>query len=184
MYYKKLEGKRIFLSPISLNDYQMITKWMNDESVSCGLGNFKYNVTELAEREYLENSSRKGDYQFAIIRKEDYQMIGIYNLELKDDASKRFFVGGFIGELSDRGKGFGTEALSLITKYAFDGLNAQTIYSGIYAFNLSSLKSAQKVGYQVIGKFRNSYYYNGTYYDEINIEFIREDYIKLRKNII
>lgn len=176
MYYKKYEGDRIYLSPICADDYQVYTKWMNDETLSSGLGTFSMNITELSEKEWIDSTSKKGEYNFAIIRKEDNKIIGNYGLELKNEIARRYHVGGFIGEKEERGKGYGTEALKLITKFAFEILNAESVYSGIFAFNNGSIKSAEKAGYKQVGKYRNAYFYNMNFYDEINVDIIKEDY--------
>lgn len=176
MYYKKYESERLYLSPLNADDYPIYTKWLNDESLSSGLGVFKTNVTELNERDWIENAAKKGENHFSIIRKEDDKIIGSFLIELRDDVARRFHYSGFIGEKEDRGKGYGTEALKLVTKYAFEILNAETIHSGIYAFNESSLKSAQKAGYSIVGKHRNSYFYNGKLHDIYLVEIIKEDY--------
>ncbi len=180
MYYKKYESESLYLSPICLDDYQIFTKWLNDETLSRGLGNFKANINELNEKELLENFCKKGNHNYALIRKEDNELIGTYGLEVKDDVSRRYHVGGFIGEISERGKGYGTEALKLITKFAFEILNAQTVYSGIFSFNEPSIKAAQKAGYRIAGKYRNAYFYNGKYHDQLLIEMIKEDYLKIK----
>lgn len=181
MYYKKYEGERIYLSPINVEDYQTYTRWINDETLSSGLGNFKFNFTELSEKDWLENSSKKGEHNFAIIRKEDNKLIGSYGLEVKDNTSRRMHIGGFIGDIENRGKGYGTEALKLITKFAFEILNAETLYSGIFSFNEASIKSAQKAGYSIAGKYRNAYFYNGKFHDEYCVEITKEDYLKNKK---
>lgn len=176
MYYKKYESERLYLSPRIADDYQIYTKWMNDESLGSGLGTFKTMFTELAEKEWIENACKKDLPDFSLIRKEDNKIIGAYGLELKDGVARRYHVGGFIGEKEDRGKGYGTEALMLITKYAFEILNAETLFSGIYEFNEASLKAAKKAGYSVVGKFRKSYFYGGKLNDEYMVEITKEDY--------
>ena len=110
MYYKKYEGKRIYLSPMNIEDYKIYTKWLNDETLSRGLGSMKLLFSELAEKEWIERESKSDNFNFSIIDKNSDTMIGSYGLELKDQVSKRYHVGGFIGEKEDRGKGYGTEA--------------------------------------------------------------------------
>ena len=178
MYYKKYEGENLYLSPMNVDDYQTYTKWLNDETLTRGLGNFSFNITELSEKEWIENVCKKGEHHYSIIRKADNELIGTYGLELKSEISRRFHVGGFIGEADERGKGYGTEALKLIIKYAFEVLNAETLYSGIYSFNEASVKSAEKAGCKVAGRYRNAYFYNGEYHDQICVEITREDYLK------
>ena len=182
MYYKKLEGEKVYFSPMTPDDYQIFTKWINDESTSRGLGNYNSMITEMSEKEYLEDvCSKTNKHNFAVIDKETDKIIGTYSLEVRDEISRRIFVGGFIGEKENRGKGYGTECLKLITKYAFDILNAKSVFSGIYSFNETSLHVAKKVGYTVAGRYRSAYYYNGEYHDEICVEMLREDYKKLEK---
>ena len=181
MYYKKYEGKRIYLSPMSLDDYKIYTRWVNDETLSRGLGNLKFLIGEENEKEWIEREIKGSNYNFSIIDKKSDTMIGSYGLEVKDSVSRRFHIGGFIGEKEDRGKGYGTEALELVSKFAFEVLNANSLYSGIYSFNEPSLKSAKKAGYKIAGKFRESYYYNGVFYDEYMVEMTKKDYLKLKK---
>ena len=166
---------------MNVEDYQIYTRWLNDESLSSGLGSMKYLFSEQKEKEWIENESKGSNYNFSIIDKNTDTMIGSYGLEVKDNVSRRFHVGGFIGEKEDRGKGYGTEALELVTKFAFEVLNANTLFSGIFSFNEVSLKSAKKAGYKVAGKFREAYFYNGNYYDEYMVEITKKDYYRHKK---
>lgn len=184
MYYKKYEGERVYLSPMSLDDYKTYTAWVNDETLARGIGNFKMLITEENEKEWISSQDKNGIFSFAVIDKKTNKLLGNYGLEVRDQVSRRFHVGGFIGEKENRGKGYGTEALMLVTKFAFEILNANTLFSGIYSFNEASLKSAKKAGYKEAGRFRNSYYYNSKFYDEIMIEMTREDYDELKKGEI
>ena len=181
MYYKKYEGKRIYLSPMNSEDYKIFTAWVNDETLARGIGNFKYLISEEKEKEWIDEKIKNNDYNFCIVLKSNDTLIGSYGLEVKDQVSRRFHIGGFIGNKEDRGKGYGTEALELVTKFAFEVLNANSVYSGIFSFNEASLKSAKKAGYKIAGKFREAYFYNGEYYDEILIEMTKKDYYKKKK---
>lgn len=178
MYYKKFESENLYLSPMHVDDYQIYTKWVNDESLASGVGNFKLNITELSEKEWIENVCKNGEYHFSVVRKIDNKLLGTYGLKMEDSISRRMHMGGFIGDKEDRGKGYGTEALKLITKYAFEILNANTLFSGIYSFNEASLASAKKSGYSVVGRYRDAYFYNNQYWDEICVDITREDYEK------
>jgi len=54
MYYKKLIGKRCYLSPIDIEDCQKYTRWVNDMEVVIGLTIASNLYTEQKEREVLE----------------------------------------------------------------------------------------------------------------------------------
>lgn len=53
MLYKKLEGENLYLAPIDTNHVELLTKWVNDETLSRGLGGTSFVYTELGEKEYL-----------------------------------------------------------------------------------------------------------------------------------
>ncbi|MDD4298704.1 MAG: GNAT family protein, partial [Bacilli bacterium] len=180
MYYKKYESKNLYLSPMCVEDYKTYTRWVNDESLASGLGNFSINMTEEKEKEWLEYTNKKNEYNFAVIRKNDDKLLGNYGLEMKNEVSRRYHIGGFICEKDERGKGYGTEALELITKFAFEIINAETLFSTIFSFNEASLKSAIKAGYNEAGRYRKAYFYKGEYHDEICIEITKGDYLKTK----
>lgn len=153
MYVKKIEGERIYLSPMNVEDAPLYTKWVNDESLASGLGNYKLYMSEVGEKNWLqEQAAQMIHHNYAVIRKEDDMLLGNYGLELKDAISHRYHVGGFIGEKENRGKGYGSEALQLISKYAFEVLNAHTLYSGIFAFTkrLYNLRKNVDIKLQVV----------------------------------
>ena len=56
MYYKKLVGDRIYLSPKSENDIQKYTEWLNDFEVTDHIGRSPFLMTELQEKEWVENA--------------------------------------------------------------------------------------------------------------------------------
>ena len=178
MYYKKYSSKRIYLSPLDVDDFKLYTKWINDEKISRGINQIHKVINENIEKEWLLNAYKKGRYQFAVVDNSTDKPIGIYGLELKNSISKQYFFVGFIGESKYRGKGYGTEALTLLTKFAFEILNAHSLYTTIYNYNIESIKSANKAGYKKCGQLKEAIYYNSKYYNEIFMEMTKEDYLK------
>lgn len=181
MYYKKYIGKNIYFSPLNENDVALYTKWINDENISRGINQVHNIVTEIQEKNWIAHAYEKNRYQFVVVDKKNDKPIGIYGLELKNNISKRYYFVGFIGEESYRGKGYGTEALKLLTKFAFEILNAHTLYTTIYQFNEASIKSISKAKFKKSGVFSESVYYNMKYYDEIIYEMTKQNYIEMEK---
>jgi hypothetical protein len=46
------------------DNYQTYTRWINDETLSKGIGNFKFNFTELSEKEWIENVCKKDEHHY------------------------------------------------------------------------------------------------------------------------
>ena len=54
-YFKKLVGKKVYLSPINIDDYEIYTKWMNDFKVTNGIGASAKVYTLEKEKECITN---------------------------------------------------------------------------------------------------------------------------------
>ena len=181
MYYKKMCGEKIYLSPLNIEDYEKYTKWINDSSVAKNINQLHNITTEDNEKKWIERAYQNYRYQFAIVEEKKNIPLGICGLELINNISKRYHIVCFIGDDDNRNKGYGTEAIKLTLKFAFEVLNAHTVFSTIYEFNEASLAVTKKLGFKNVGKFRESIYQNLKYYDEVIIEMTKNDYINFLK---
>ena len=183
-YFKKLVGDSIYLSPMSIEDAEKFTEWMNDFETTDYIGRSSQIVTLQGEKEYLEKNVK--DNQFAIVSLEDDELIGTVSLEKIDYINRKATLGIFIGEKEARNKGYGTEAIKLILEYGFRYLNLNNIKLDLMEFNERAYKCYQKCGFKEYGRRRKSNFINGKYYDTIEMDILEEefegDYI-INKNI-
>ncbi|MCF7815351.1 MAG: GNAT family N-acetyltransferase, partial [Candidatus Cloacimonetes bacterium] len=84
--------------------------------------------------------------------------------------------GIFIGNKNYWGKGYGSEALSLLLDYGFNILNLNNIMLETFSFNERALKSYKKVGFKEIGRRRQAIIMGGKKYDEILLDILAEDF--------
>ena len=75
-YFKKIPGERIYLSPLSLEDVEKCTNWLNDRAVTEGLGDSHMVINIANEKEWIENALKKGEYQFSIVCNDNNEAIG------------------------------------------------------------------------------------------------------------
>lgn len=160
-YFKKIEGEKVYLSPMNLEDIEKYVKWMNDFSTTDGLGSSSKVTTFESERSWLINNMDKKEQQFAIVLKETDKLIGNCGFVDINHLHQRGEVGLFIGEEENRSKGYGTEALSLLVEYGFNYLNLKNIMLKVFSFNKRAIKSYEKIGFKVFGKRTEDYYLNG-----------------------
>ena len=73
-YFKKLVGKKCYLSPMNVEDAEQFTEWMNDLEVITHLGASAEPVTIAAERKKLEELGDK--HVYAIVDIETDKLIG------------------------------------------------------------------------------------------------------------
>jgi RimJ/RimL family protein N-acetyltransferase len=79
-----------------------------------------------------------------------------------------------IGKKEMWGQGIGTEAISLITDFAFDTLNMHKIEAGILEGNSASQKAFENAGFKEEGRKRGNRFLNGKHVDVILMGKINE----------
>lgn len=177
-YFKKIEGERLYLSPISMEDAEIYTKWLNDFKVTDGLClSSQLNNIE-SEKEWIQKTLEKGELSFAIIKKENDTLIGNISFSKVDYKNQKTEVGIFIGEEEDKNKGYGTEALKLLIKYGFEYQNFNNIMLKVFSFNEGAIKCYKKVGFKEFGRRSQTYIINNNWYDTIYMEILKNDYFK------
>ena len=174
-YFQKLKGERIYLSPISPQDYEQYTKWMNDHRITDNLGisRILYDVDK--EKEFL-TSAQKNDYHFAIINYSDDKLLGNVSLFNLNSVNQTADFGTFIGEETNRNKGYGTEAGRLVLNYGFNTLNLRNIMLKVFSFNKAAIACYEKLGFKKIGIRRQSYFIHGRFHDEVYMDILREEF--------
>ena len=80
-YVKKLQGPRVYLSPMCAQDAQRYYEWVNDPAVTDGVGTTANVISLEGEQRWLAENS--DDYQFAIVLQEQDRLIG--NCGIKRD---------------------------------------------------------------------------------------------------
>lgn len=176
MYFKKLEGKRVYLSPMTLDDVNDYTKWMNDRKVTDNIHSTSKVVTTIGEKEWVEKLMSKGGHTFAIVLKENDELIGncgLMDTDYKDGTST---IGIFIGDEENRGNGLGTEVIDLLLDYGFNVLRLHNINLGVFSFNERAIACYKKLGFKEYGRRHESYFLDGKWHDEIEMEMLESDY--------
>jgi RimJ/RimL family protein N-acetyltransferase len=174
-YFKKLEGPRVYLSPINLDDVEIYADWINNLSVSVNLNQAKNQISVVREREILEGMAKEG-YHFAIVSCQSDELLGNCSLFNVSNVHGSAEIGIFIGEEQNRGKGYGTDAMKLLIAYGFKILNLNNIMLRVYSFNESAIKAYLKVGFKEFGRRHASALINRCRYDEIYMEILSADF--------
>jgi len=185
-YYKKLIGERIYLSPVSVEDAEKYVEWFCDFKTTDGIGKSSSIMTVESEREWLESTLKNNDLNFAIVDLENDELIGNCGIMNINHINRSAEVGIFIGDENKRSNGYGTESLRLLLDYGFNYLNMNNIMLNVKSFNERAIACYKKIGFKEFGRRRESYFLNGKYYDDIQMDILAREfkgsYIK-NKNI-
>jgi RimJ/RimL family protein N-acetyltransferase len=81
-----------------------------------------------------------------------------------------------IGDSSDRRKGYGRDALSLMLHYAFKELNLFRLNANIPGYNQAGLHLFEKAGFKEEARRREAYRWAGSRWDGIFLGLLKEDW--------
>ena len=175
-YYKKIEGKRLYLSPICMEDAETYVTWFSDKNISRNLHGASKVATIESEKAWIANVLEEQKYNFAIVLKENNELIGNCGFGDLNFIDGEASIGIFLGEEKARNQGYGAEVLHLLLEYGFQILRLHSIFLTVYDFNEPAIRCYEKVGFKECGRRHECYYYNGTYHDRIMMEIIDRDW--------
>ena len=103
----------------------------------------------------------------AIISRNDNRHIGNIKLGPISRHHQRAYISFFIGDKSYRGKGIATEAVRLLSDYAFRDLSLAKVIGGCYSNNSGSKKVFEKAGFKLEGILKKQFRYENEFVDEL-----------------
>ncbi len=161
-----MNSQEIKIRPLELSDTSEIAILANNKNVWDNLRDYIPFPYSEDDAEFFINLSKNDDptQNFGI----EYhgKICGVIGLVIQKDVYKKSAeIGYWIGE-SYWGKGIATKAVELITAYGFSKLNLVRIYSGVFEFNVASMKVLEKNEYIKEGIFKKAIFKNGKIYDE------------------
>ena len=174
-YYKKLLGEKIYLSPMTTEDAEKFTEWLNNFQTTDYIGRSGAIITLEGEKQFLEEHIKE-EAAFGIIELETDKIVGTISLEKIDHLNGTGTLGIFIGDTQARNKGYGTEAIRLILDYGFNYLNLNNICLDVLEVNKRALACYKKCGFKEYGRRRKCKFINGKYYDSIEMDILAEEF--------
>lgn len=149
----KLKGDIVELRALEPEDLQFLYELENNPDIweiSGTLKPYSKHVLQL----YLKNAHRDifevKQLRLCICNKKG-QTIGLIDLYDFDPKNRRAGVGIIIMEKGERNKGAGTEALSLLMKYAFSILDLRQLFANVGEENTASIRLFSKLGFEKAG---------------------------------
>jgi RimJ/RimL family protein N-acetyltransferase len=173
-----LKGHLVRLAPVDHEELaSMIVKWSRDSEywrlmASEASRPFSINQTRTwFEKEQPDN------FNFLIRGLENNQAIGDIGLDGVRWNHGETFVGIGIGERAYLGKGYGTDAMQIILRYAFQELNLQRVALDVFEYNPRAIRSYEKVGFRHEGRVRECLQRAGRRWDLIYMGITREEWL-------
>ena len=174
-YFKRLTGKKCYLSPMNPEDAPKYVGWFNDLEVAVNLKT-QMNINLVSEREFLEKNLKEGSPFFAIVDLATDKLIGNCGLHDIGWIGRHAEFGILIGEKDYWNKGYGEEATRLILDYGFNIINLHNIFLKVLEFNKRAVRAYEKAGFKQIGRWRKAVQIAGKRYDYILMDILADEF--------
>ncbi len=173
----KIQGERLHLRALSPEDVtQSYLDWMRDPKVNRYLeSRFSRHTLESLRSFVIAMNESPDNYLFGVFLEPRGEHIGNIKIGSISQHHRHADVGLIIGAKTAWGMGYGTEAIRLVTRHAFDHLGLNKLYAGMYAENAGSARAFLKAGYREIGVLKKHVLCDGRFIDSLMVEICRDD---------
>ncbi|MCE5259529.1 MAG: GNAT family N-acetyltransferase [Chloroflexi bacterium] len=172
-----LHGENILLSAVTKADAPAIARWTADAEYLRLLDADP--ARPLNEDQVLEWISeipkRKNSFPFALRRKSDQELVGLTELDDVNWQHGNAYLSIGLGK-PYWDMGFGTEAMELIVRYAFQELNLHRLQLTVFEYNERALAVYRKVGFVEEGRQREWIHRDGKRYAMILMGLLASDW--------
>ena len=176
---QRLVGMNLFLRKLLPEDAcERYVDWLNNPEVNRYLESRFVRWTLESVRAYIEARQNAREHFFAICGKTVGQHIGNIKLGPIDPHHRCADVSLFIGERTHWGRGAGREAISLVTRHAFEDLDLLKLQAGAYLANVACIKAFERSGFSREGLLRERVLSNGVPDDVVMLGYAASDYRK------
>lgn len=168
-----LKQDKIILRPLHDNDKVSIARLLNNKRIWDNLRDFvPFPYTPEDASRFIEIKKSESPPATFAIESED-SFCGIIALAGQTDVYKKTAeIGYWIGE-PYWNKGIATVAVNLITAYGFEELGFVRIHTGIFEYNIASMRVLEKNGYKKEAVFEKAVFKNGKIWAEHRYARIR-----------
>ncbi len=153
----EINGKNILLRDIQITDCNdKYLSWLENPIINQYLET-RWEKQDLRKIKSFVRDIKESENSvlFAIVQKSSKKHIGNIKLGPINYNHQYADISYFIGDSKSWGKGYATEAVALVTHYAFNYLDLENVLAGAYESNVGSQRVLEKVGYVLQGKFIN-----------------------------
>ena len=132
--------------------------------------------------EFLEKDPSENLFFFTVHTLAEDRLIGDVDLGGVRWAHGDTFVGIGLGEPEFWGRGYGTDAMRIILRYAFEEMNLRRVTLNVFEYNPRAIRSYEKAGFRCEGRIRQGLLREGRRWDMIYMGILREEWQALQEN--
>lgn len=169
----------VFLRPAERDDIPRFVEWLSDARTTRTLATVGPLSIALEERWFDRLLDRQGRdlWHFVICRVADARPIGGCDLHDLDLVNGNAGLGIMVGEPSDTGRGYGSDALRALLAFGFGRLRLERIWLDVDADNERARRVYTRVGFVEEGTLRHAMFRDGDYHDLLRMSLLRAEWV-------
>jgi len=151
------KGTKVALTPRQRENVPTYWKWICDPEVNAGLTDAGACVSIENEYEWYDNNIVKagaGSVNLDIHEVNGMHLVGDCALFDINHAEGTAELGIVIGEKDCWNRGYATETVALLARYAFDILGLSSVILNVYDFNERAVAAYRRAGFREVGRRR------------------------------
>ncbi len=176
------EGQRIRFAPLDPDqDAEVVARWSHDlvylRALSTDVAKPLSPAQVKKQFEEMEKAAEKHPaYYFTIRLKQDDRLLGFTHLHHIEWAHATGTLHIGIGDRNDRGQGYGTEALHMVLRYAFDELNLYRLAATMAEYNTGAIRFFERAGFVEEVRRRQAVLRDGKRWDMVMLGLLRTEW--------
>lgn len=178
-----LKGELVRLSALDADELgKAFSRWNRDSEfrrlLDAGAARMD---SQKAAQKWLEKEIEEqsvNQHWFSIRKLDDDKLLGDIDLYVYDWTGRDSFVGLGIGEREFWGKGYGTDVMRVILRYAFTEVNLNRVSLSVFEYNPRAIRSYEKAGFSHEGRERKFLNKEGRRWDMLFMGILREDWME------
>jgi RimJ/RimL family protein N-acetyltransferase len=175
-----IQGDRVRLIPPPDIGFARITgEWVNDPLTRHLIGGSAYQMSLATREDFVRErltQSFSGLYlMIEVVDLPEQQVVGAIELRKTSPEHRSGEVGILVGR-EYWGRGYGTDAMRALCRFAFEEMDLRRISLEVMEFNTRAIRSYERIGFVVEGRFREDTYLHGHYYDTLAMGLLREEF--------
>jgi RimJ/RimL family protein N-acetyltransferase len=176
MFGPVIEGERIRLVPMTPEMMPAYVRWFADTEVTRYMG-IPFPPTLAEENEWFERTAKSDrDVLWGILIGDKH--IGSTGIHGIDWRNRKAVTGNMIGDKSEWGKGYGSEAVRLRTRYAFAEMGLEKLETEVFLENAGSRRCLEKAGYRQYGVARHDHWRHNKWHDMWLADVLRTEWLE------
>ncbi|NLF03082.1 MAG: GNAT family N-acetyltransferase [Anaerolineales bacterium] len=180
-----LRGALVRLAALRTEDIPIIARWSEDTSYM-RLGDTNAALPQTVEQttaEFAQCNNERHAITFGIRRLTDDALIGtvgFYEIEWSNGVAE---LGIGIGEPENWNQGYGTEALALVLRFAFQELNFHRVTLTVLAYNARAIAVYEHAGFVHEGTYREYGLRDSQRYDLLLYGLLRREWLAKAESV-